>query len=72
MILLPVGNANAYYPTVGMQSAEISQQGPGPGSSNGPAVSGGSPTSQNFPLLRVQIADQYRTLPPVRRQWNGY
>ncbi|CAL8463492.1 g3026 [Coccomyxa elongata] len=61
----PSGNANAYYPTVGMQSAEFSQQGPASGSSNGPAVSGGSPTSQNFPLLRVQIADQYRTLPPV-------
>jgi hypothetical protein len=33
--------------------------------SNGPSTSGGSPTAQNFPMLRVQVADQYRMMPPV-------
>ena len=34
--------------------------------SNGPFAGGSSPTAQqNFPMLRVHIADQYRVLPPV-------
>jgi hypothetical protein len=69
-VCLCAGQANAYYPTVGVQSCgEPSHQ---TAFANGPVpASGGSPTSQNFPLLRVHIADQYRTLPPVSNVHQG-
>lgn len=64
----PSAAAGSYYPTVGQVAAPRAGAGAnGPGSYGGPAgpAAAGSPT-QNFPLLRVQIAEQYRTLPPVR------
>ncbi|KAK9815925.1 hypothetical protein WJX72_012058 [[Myrmecia] bisecta] len=56
-----------YYPAVGQLPGSrplppVSTAGSLYGTSNGPAQPG---SPQNFSLLRVQIADQYRTNPPV-------
>ncbi|CAK0739287.1 hypothetical protein CVIRNUC_001153 [Coccomyxa viridis] len=65
------GNANAYYPTVGMRPSPTPGQQHTPSSySNGPSQSSAShedanAAQQNFPMLRVQVAEQYRTMPPV-------
>ena len=65
------GNANAYYPTVGMRpSPTPGQQHTSSSYSNGPSQSSTShddanAAQQNFPMLRVQVAEQYRTMPPV-------
>lgn len=68
--LAPAGSAGSYYPTVGQVSTGRPLAG-----ENGPSAYGGSaaaaPASsgspmQTFPLLRVQIAELYRTLPPAR------
>ena len=55
--------SGSYYPTVGQVSQGSSGVNGPSAYASGPAASG-SPT-QNFPLLRVQIAEQFRTLPPV-------
>ena len=66
----PAGSAGSYYPTVGQVSTGrplAGVNGPsayGGGAAAAPALSG-SPI-QTFPLLRVQIAELYRTLPPAR------
>ena len=56
------GHSNSYYPTVSSDAGAPSSSS---AFSNGPSASGGSPTAQNFPMLRVQVADQYRMMPPV-------
>ena len=68
----PAGSPGSYYPTVGQVAAGRPQAGV-----NGPSAYGGSAASapalsgspmQTFPLLRVQVAELYRTLPPARTQ----
>lgn len=70
----PSGNANAYYPTVGMRPSPTPAQQHTPSSySNGPSTSSTSnedAAQQNFPMLRVQVAEQYRTMPPVSMPWH--
>ena len=70
----PPGNANAYYPTVGMRpSPTPAQQHTTSSYSNGPSTSSTSnedAAQQNFPMLRVQVAEQYRTMPPVSMVWH--
>ncbi|CAL5223826.1 g6402 [Coccomyxa viridis] len=64
------GNANAYYPTVGMRPSPTpgAQQNSASSYSNGPSrpsTSQDDAAQQNFPMLRVQVAEQFRTMPPV-------
>ncbi|KAK9827357.1 hypothetical protein WJX81_000405 [Elliptochloris bilobata] len=59
--------SGSYYPTVGQvpQGRPLANiNGPSAYSAAAAPAASGSPT-QNFPLLRVQVAEQYRTLPPV-------
>ena len=68
----PAGSAGSYYPTVGQVStgralAGVNGQSAYGGSAAAAPASSGSPM-QTFPLLRVQVAELYRTLPPARTQ----
>ena len=64
----PLPSLGSFYPTVGQGGGSFarapSDAGPASTSAaNGPGATPGSPARN--PLLRVQIAEGYRTLPPV-------